>query len=56
MIQGNNWTEAKKIRITPDAATSTCKSCRKSKTKESSKSKEAPWDKKKEQTEAFDFR
>ena len=55
--KGNNWTEAKKIRITPKMRQRALASpAAKAKPKSQVSLKKAPWDKKKEQTEAFDFK
>ena len=55
--KGENWTEAKKIRITPKMRQRALASpAAKAKPKSQVSLKKAPWDKKKEQTEAFDFK
>ena len=55
--KGENWTEAKKIRITPKMQRRALASkSAQAKPKSQVTLKKAPWDKKKEQTEAFDFK
>ena len=55
--KGKNWTEAKKIRITPKMQRRALASkSAQAKPKSQVTLKKAPWDKKKEQTEAFDFK
>ena len=55
--KGSNWTEAKKIRITPKMQRRALASkSAQAKPKSQVTLKKAPWDKKKEQTEAFDFK
>ena len=55
--KGKNWTEAKQIRITPKMRQRALASpAAKAKPKSQVSLKKAPWDKKKEQTEAFDFK
>ena len=55
--KGENWTEAKKIRITPKMQRRALASkSAQAKPKSQVSLKKAPWDKKKEQTEAFDFK
>ena len=54
---GKNWTEAKQIRITPKMQRRALASkSAQAKPKSQVTLKKAPWDKKKEQTEAFDFK
>ena len=54
---GKNWTEAKKVTITPKMRQRALASpAARAKPKSQVSLKKAPWDKKKEQTEAFDFR
>ena len=55
--KGKNWTEAKQIRITPKMQRRALASkSAQAKPKSQVTLKKAPWDKKKEQTEAFDFK